>query len=91
MYGPVLLLKVINGILLHRRKPEYRLGEFLRALAGRNVPRGADIKGSHKGFDFRVLRDRLELDFEIEAQALSPSSGRPWYLNSQIFYFCLLR
>lgn len=91
MYGPVLLLKEINGILLHRRASEYRLGELLRALAGRPVPRGPDIKGSHKGFDFRELRARLERDFEIESQALSPSSGRPWYLNSQIFYHCQLR
>lgn len=88
MYGPVLLLKEINGILLHRRAPEYGPLEFLRALAGRPVPRGADIKGSHKGFDFRALRDRLEQDFEVESLAYSPSTARPWYLNSQVFYFC---
>ncbi len=89
MYGPVLLLKEVNGILLHRRAPEYRPGEFLRALAGQPIPRGPEIKASHKGFDFRALRGRLEQDFRIEAEALSPSSARPWYLNSQVIYLCL--
>lgn len=84
--GPTLLLKEANRAILFRRRSDYTARELLAsALAGRAAPRPADIRVTHKGFDFRALLDRLGERFEVGDVARSPFPALPWWLNSQVF------
>jgi len=84
--GPTLLLKEANRAILFRRRSDYSAHELLAAsLAGRPAPRPADIRVTHKGFDFRGLLDRLGERFEVGDVARSPFPALPWWLNSQVF------
>jgi hypothetical protein len=84
--GPPLLLKEANRALLFRRPSDYSARELLAAsLAGRPAPRPADIRVTHKGFDFRRLLHTLRERFEVTDTAYTPFPALPWWLNSQVF------
>ena len=87
MGGLTLFMKEINRVFLFRRKSDYSLKEILKASFGGKVERSANRLGSHKGFDFRELRQILRDDFVIAAEATCPFSVLPWWLNSQDFLF----
>jgi 2-polyprenyl-3-methyl-5-hydroxy-6-metoxy-1,4-benzoquinol methylase len=86
--GPTLLLKEVSRVIMHRRRSDYRVGELLAAAAmGRPAQRPADIKSSHKGWDFRdVLPMITAASFDCVRTVYSPFERLPWWLNSQIIY-----
>lgn len=86
--GPPVLLKEANQMLLFRRRSHYRAGELLAtAFRGRPAERAADVKTSHKGFDFRSVPALLAAGgFTLTDTRLSPFSALPWWTNSQAFY-----
>ena len=85
--GPPLLAKEFNRIMLFQRKSDYSAKELvLASLFGRPAQRTENIRGSHKGFDFRFLRKSLEQEFALLAVRHSPIPWLPWFLNSQIFW-----
>ena len=86
MQGLALPLKLASRRLLYRRRGDYRWGEVLRGLLGRPVPRAANVRASHKGFDHRALRRLLERHFTIEATRRSPFAWLPWWASSQVFW-----
>ncbi|WP_280951541.1 class I SAM-dependent methyltransferase [Methylocella silvestris] len=87
MIGAACALKDLNRALMFRRAPEYSLRELIAGSFGGAVQRPADRRPTHKGFDFRWLRDRIENYFLIENEILSPLP-LPWWVNSQIFFIC---
>lgn len=88
MYGLAILPKELNQMMLMRRRSEYTAAEITRAFLGLPVARPSDPKHTHKAFDFRVLRARLEQAFDLKTTVLSPFNMLPWFVNSQVF-FCL--
>lgn len=88
MQGPVLPLKVLSGAALHRRRPEYSLGQLARGTLGLSVPRVAGSRHSHRGFDFRELRGKILKVLDIEQEFYSPFARLPAGLNSQAFFVC---
>jgi cyclopropane fatty-acyl-phospholipid synthase-like methyltransferase len=83
--GPGLLMKEANRMVVHRRR-EYSAREILQAaFQGKPAPRHADIKLSHKGFDFRKLHSQLAAELTCERTWLSPFPRMHWSLNSQAF------
>lgn len=87
MIGGALLLKELNRSLLFRRASDYSISELLAGFFGRAVQRTTDRLTSHKGFDFRWLREKLCERFSIEAEIPSPLP-LPWWANSQVFFIC---
>jgi 2-polyprenyl-3-methyl-5-hydroxy-6-metoxy-1,4-benzoquinol methylase len=87
MIGGALILKELNRSLLFRRASEYSITELLAGVFGRTVQRPTNRGPTHKGFDFRWLRERVREHFSIEAEILSPLP-LPWWANSQIFFVC---
>ena len=84
--GPPLLLKEANRAVLFRRASDYSARELAAAsLVGRPAPRPADIRVSHKGFDFRALLAAVGERFEVTDTAYTPFPVLPWWLNSQVF------
>lgn len=89
--GPTLLLKELNQMFLHHRRPEYSLGELLRAtFLGIPAERAPNRRISHRGFDFRLILNELEQSFQILEIGFSPFRYLPWTLNSQVFVLCTL-
>jgi hypothetical protein len=86
MQGLALPLKLASRRLLYRRPGDYRWGEMLRGLAARPVPRAANVRASHKGFDHRALRALLARHFTIVATRRSPFAWLPWWASSQLFW-----
>ncbi|VVM06541.1 hypothetical protein MAMC_01139 [Methylacidimicrobium cyclopophantes] len=90
--GPTLLLKELNRCLLFSRWSEYTARELWRAsFLGIPAPRASDRKGSHKGFDFRQLEERLSREGKVLVRGRSPFPWAPWWCNSQAFYVAELR
>lgn len=84
--GPTLLLKETNRMLLYRKWSDYSIGELLScALLGIPAERAVRRGASHKGFDFRALRNMLAETFIVEREMLCPFPHLPWWLNSQVF------
>lgn len=84
--GPPLLVKEANRAVLFRRQPDYSFRELVVAsLAGRPAPRPADIRTSHKGFDFRALLAVVGERFAVDDTAYTPFPALPWWINSQVF------
>jgi len=86
--GPTLALKELNHIVLYRKRSDYGIREFLTAsILGRPATRAANVKCSHKGFDFRSVPAWLQADSYKQVRHLySPFRTLPWWSNSQIFY-----
>jgi SAM-dependent methyltransferase len=82
--GPGLLAKEMNRYFIHRQC-DYSARELLLATAGRPVGRPANIRTSHKGFDFRALKERLADHLEFQRGWLSPFPSLPAGFNSQAF------
>jgi len=93
MYGPVVMAKEVSQMVAFRRKFDYSAGEFCKVLFGVNIDRPPveDRYKTHKGFDFRYLRDRLSREFDIKDVVLSPFPAATWALNSQIFFIATPR
>jgi 2-polyprenyl-3-methyl-5-hydroxy-6-metoxy-1,4-benzoquinol methylase len=87
MIGGALILKELNTSLLFRRASEYLMTELLAGVFGGKVQRPTNRGQTHKGFDFRWLREKIRDRFSIEAEILSPLP-LPWWANSQVFFIC---
>nr|WP_128935750.1 class I SAM-dependent methyltransferase [Bradyrhizobium zhanjiangense] len=87
MMGPVLLLKELNRAFLFRRKSDYSLSELIAGTFARPVERAANRLPTHKGFDFRWLRQMISQYFTVEEEFYSPLP-LPWWANSQVFLVC---
>ena len=87
MIGGSLILKELNRSILFRRASEYSITELIAGVLGRTVLRPTHRNLTHKGFDFRWLRERLRERFIIEDEILSPLP-LPWWANSQVFFIC---
>ena len=86
MMGPALLPKEFVRAFLFRRWPDTSLLHiFLAALFGFVPPRATNIKGSHRGYDWRITRDRLRDEFGNVEVDFSPFRWLGWYGNSQAF------
>lgn len=86
MQGVALPIKEAARSLLFRHFSDYSFGETMKGILGMQVPRAADIKASHKGFDQRRLYARLSAAFTPERRFYSPFSHLPWWCNSQAFF-----
>jgi SAM-dependent methyltransferase len=87
MVGPILLLKYPNAVFINKSRWRYSARELFRAaILWQQVPRsksGAYL--DHKGFDYRVLRQRLVCSFAPISIGYSPFPGLGPALNSQAF------
>jgi 2-polyprenyl-3-methyl-5-hydroxy-6-metoxy-1,4-benzoquinol methylase len=87
MIGCALILKELNRSFMFRRACEYSIAEFIAGVFGQTVQRPTNRKLTHKGFDFRRLREKLSERFIIEREMFSPLP-LPWWANSQVFFIC---
>lgn len=67
---------------------DYHVDEILRSAIGTRVPRPSNPRKTHKGFDFRELRDVVNQRFMVAHVRCSPIAQMPWWLNSQYFMIC---
>ena len=89
MYGFAVVPKVLNWMWRHRKTTtEYKVQEILLSTIGTRVSRPGDPRGTHKGFDFRELREIVETRFTISQVRHSPIAWMPWWLSSQYFMVC---
>jgi len=86
MAGPALAIKEFARALLFRRWPDTNPIQLCSAsLLGVLPPRAKNIMGSHRGYDWKVTRDKLRAEFgNVETQFL-PFRSLSWYGNSQAF------
>jgi len=85
--GPTLIIKEISRMILFKRKSDYNFKElFLASFFGINAQRAENIKTSHKGFNFKKLKYKLQQKFNIISIIYSPFKFLPWIFNSQVFY-----
>ncbi|WP_244815964.1 bifunctional 2-polyprenyl-6-hydroxyphenol methylase/3-demethylubiquinol 3-O-methyltransferase UbiG [Caballeronia sp. Lep1P3] len=92
MYGLAVGPKVSNAMIRSRTlKSEYSATELLKAMAGIRVSRPPNPRTTHKGFDFRELRDTVRERFDIDAEKMSPVPHAPWWMSSQYFMVCRAR
>lgn len=92
MVGPALFMKEANRAILFRQRPEHSPLELVKAgLLGLSAPRTTNIKGSHKGYDFRQsIREFEKLGWKVDVINFGPLPIGTWYGNSQ-FYCWLTR
>jgi SAM-dependent methyltransferase len=89
MYGFAVIPKVLNWMILrHNVHTDYRVREILMSSVGVRVARPANPRPTHKGFDFRELRETIVRRFDVERVLLSPIAWMPWWLSSQYFMVC---
>jgi len=86
MYGLMLPVKELSRLLLHRRLGATGPIEILKASVGIPIARTQQRLVSHKGFDFRWLRQEISKQFEIADETYSPFASLPWWLNSQAIF-----
>jgi hypothetical protein len=60
----------------------------LRSTLGARVSRPHNPRGTHKGFDFRELRETVDQRFTVSQVRHSPFAWMPWWLSSQYFMIC---
>lgn len=87
MIGGALILKELNRSMVFRRASEYSAAELIAGVFGRAIQRPDNRQPTHKGFDFRRLREKLRERFDIESEFFSPLP-LPWWANSQVFFVC---
>ena len=87
MVGAAVPVKELSRSIIGRRRSEYVIAELVTALFGGSVARPLDRKPTHKGFDFRILREDLGKKFFIRREFYSPLP-LPWWMNSQAFFIC---
>jgi SAM-dependent methyltransferase len=84
--GPVILVKELSRTILFRRSPEIAPLELLKAVfVGKPPSRAADIKASHRGFDWRCTHQTLSDMFHCEHIEFSPLPFDRWWVQSQVF------
>ena len=85
--GPALLLKEINRSLFRFQLPEHGIWELLKAVfLASPAKRAADIKSSHKGFDFRRSIKYLENNgWDVCILHYGPLPIHTWFGNSQVY------
>ncbi|KIG11342.1 class I SAM-dependent methyltransferase [Caballeronia concitans] len=89
MYGLAIAPKVSNWMIRSRTlKSEYTPAELLKSMVGIRVERPDNPRITHKGFDFRELRDVVSERFAIDAAHVSPVPNAPWWISSQYFMIC---
>lgn len=89
MCGLAIAPKVLNWMIRSRSlRSEYTPTEVLKAMVGMRVSRPQNPRTTHKGFDFRQLREVVRERFRIEAVHMSPVPNMPWWLSSQYFMIC---
>lgn len=89
MCGLAIVPKVSNWMIRSRSlKSEYTPAEVLKAMVGMHVSRPQNRRTTHKGFDFRELREVVRERFSIDAVHMSPVPNLPWWLSSQYFMIC---
>lgn len=89
MYGALIVPKILNKIIMYRsNNTGYDLSSTLKSLLGTPIPRPADPKHTHQGFDFRDLIQTLSRCFHIQQEHYHPFTALPWYVNSQVFIVC---
>lgn len=89
MYGLAIGPKVSNWMIRSRSfKSEYTPAELFKAMIGIPVSRPENPRTTHKGFDFRQLREVVSERFVIDATHLSPLPIAPWWMSSQYFMIC---
>jgi 2-polyprenyl-3-methyl-5-hydroxy-6-metoxy-1,4-benzoquinol methylase len=92
MYGLAIAPKVSNWMIRGRTfRSEYTAGEVFKSMIGIHVDRPLNPRVTHKGFDFRDLREIVGRTFDIEAVHLSPVPHMPWWVSSQYFMICRVR
>ena len=85
MMGPALLVKELSRSILLQRGTDYATANLLKAaFAGTPTPRAEDIKGSHRGFDWRQTMHQLQAAFSLEHTEFSPLPFNHWYGQSQV-------
>jgi SAM-dependent methyltransferase len=89
MYGAAVIPKVLNWMWRNRTMAVgYNVNEILLSMIGARVPRPSNRRETHKGFDFRALRETIGTHFSIVHVRHSPIPQMPWWLNSQYFMIC---
>lgn len=89
MYGLAVIPKVLNWMWRHRKTTtEYNVEEIFRSTLGARVSRPPNPRGTHKGFDFRELRETIDQRFTVSQVRHSPFAWMPWWLSSQYFMIC---
>jgi len=84
MVGPVVLIKELSRCILFRRLSDTSASELLAAAFFGVPPRRAEnIKGSHRGYNWRETLEKLKLHFDLHKLEFSPFSFLGWYGNSQ--------
>lgn len=91
--GPAVLMKELNRCILHKRLPENSVIElFLASFLGLAAKRAENIKGSHKGFDFRKTIRFLEDHYgPVTIVSYGPLPIGTWYGNSQVYFWLTRR
>lgn len=85
--GPALVAKDLNRFWLRGRRSEHGAVEFAKAaLLGVAARRAPDVKGSHRGFDFRQSIARLrDAGWKVRVLSYGPLPIPTWYGNSQVY------
>ncbi len=86
MYGLALPVKEVSRMILHQRQSDTSFREMIVGTVGRSIERPSDRAPTHKGFDFRWLRERISSHFQLTEQAYSPFDQLPWWVNSQAIF-----
>lgn len=86
--GPAVIVKDIVRSLLFKRPLEYKLIELIKCgIFGVNVSRSHNIKGSHKGFDFRKSICFIKENYgDVRILGFGPLPINTWYGNSQVYF-----
>ena len=93
MLGPVLLPKLLHGLIASGSALNYSWSDAARASlllrSPERLPPNRAGTMRHKGFDWRQTRARIAAEFEIVSESVTPLPHLWWGLNSQ--WFCLFR
>lgn len=86
--GPAVIVKDLVRSLLFKRGLEYKLIELIKCgIFGINVSRSQNIKGSHKGFDFRKSISFIKENYgDVRILGFGPLPLKTWYGNSQVYF-----
>jgi len=84
MIGPAVFLKEVLRAILHRKMPDVKFIDLVKSgFFGISAPRAIDVKTSHRGFDWRVAKKKINKVFSLKKLSFSPVPFIGWYGNSQ--------
>ncbi len=93
MLGPALAPKLMHGAMASGSARHYSWREALSSVALLKSPRRPPPNRAgtmrHKGYDWRLTRARIESEFQIVSEILTPFPWLWWGLNSQ--WICVFR